>query len=164
MYRKETLIKNKENKIVLVCNNGMGIRNFKIISQSNKAMDVSFELVEKKNVPIIKDWSDSEETKEIEQIYYVFDFETGNLVRVSKIGFGTEIPINVKKQMILFGVYTDVEPVIKKEKNKFKIKSSEEYVTANFYWLDEKFMPGAIFMIDFEKIEVQRIQNVIFIN
>ena len=164
MYRKETLVKSKENRIVLVCNHGMGIKNFKILAQSDNAIDVEFELIEKKNVPIIRDWNTDGKFKEIEQLYYIVDLDTNRLIRVSKIGFETEIPINAKKPMILFGIYTDVEPVIKKEKNKFKVKSSEDFVTANFYWIDEENMPGAIFIIDFEKMEVQKIQQINFIN
>lgn len=162
MYR--TLVTDKQNKIILVCNQGMGIRKFKILAQSENAIDVEFELAEKKNnIQIIKEWEGDGEFREIEQTYYMVDLESGKLIRISKIGFGTEVPINVKRPMILFSIYTDVEPVIKKEQTKYKVKSSEG-VNLTHYWLDERNMPGSIYVIDFDKNEVQKIPQVIFIN
>lgn len=164
MYRRETLVTDGKELVVLVCKGGWGIENFKIFSRSNLAVDVGYTL-KTVRTPGMLDWS-KKCVCTIYRTYYVLDLKQKKLLRANAIHAWARFPKNFAKRAIVLGKFTDAEFSVQEKNDELCVcGDSEQYRLNNTLgFIDEEDMPGSIHVLDFKAKEVQRVQQVIFLN
>lgn len=164
MYRRETLVTDGKDLVVLVCKDGLGIKNFKIFSQSNLAVDVGYSL-EAVRTPGILDWN-KKCVRPIYRTYYVLDLKQKKLLRANVIHAWAKFPKSFAKTAIVLAQFTDAEFSIQVQNDELHVRGDDEEYKLNntMSFIDEEDMPGSVHVLDFKAKEVHVLQQVIFLN
>lgn len=169
MYRKETLMTDGEKRLVIVCDNGMGLSNFKIFAQKDNYIDVGYSLAPVRTNTIITYSADTYEEVKFSQTYYVLDLEQKKLFRAACIGVNAKFPMQRKKNAVLFDVWSDVQIKLEKKNDEYVVRAYDEegdnvQAAVSYRWVDEEEMPGNIHIVDFKNEVVHDVQSVIFLD
>ena len=168
MYRKEIIQTDGKNKIVIVCNGGQGIKNFKILERRKEWIEIGFSLCPVKT-SMIDEYVNGTWTKAgISQTYYMIDVENKKLLRMPIVNSHARFPKRFRKTVIIFGTCSDIEFKIEQRKSDYKIKACSEKdvfsrVFLNHRWVNEEDMPSTVFILDFKEQKVHRIHEVFFL-
>ncbi|MBP3464462.1 MAG: hypothetical protein J6K45_08355 [Clostridia bacterium] len=167
MYRRETLVTDGKDQIVLVCKDGWGIENFKIFSESNLAVDVGYTLKPVRTTKIL-DWNKDFLLfpPAVYRAYYVLDLKQKKLFRANLIHVWSRFPKNFAKKAIILAKYTDAEFSIQERSKDLRVCGDDiQYRLNNTQsFIDEDDMPGSIHVLDFKSKEVQKVRQVIFLS
>lgn len=173
MYREnieETFETNNNRKIIIVCNNGKGIKDFKILFRGQNFVKVRYTLIDVK-APVIHLYQKSMKIKKISQIFYVLDLESKKILRVPLISKRyANFFKGYRKPAIELCCNEDINIKIESQNyrhnqiNAYDKKGNE--TTAFFLNLIELEgnMPDTAFFLDFQNESVQKIKQIIFLN
>lgn len=166
-YRKETIETFGYSKVLIVCEKGSGLRNFKILKRNDNTIEIGFSIgpVEVATYNIYyKDY-----TEAISQAYYILDVVTGKIRRVQRVSANTTFPLGFKKAAISLCVRDNIMYEIVSREKEYAIKpydevTGEECAAYNDYWMNIKDLPKSIFELNFETGEVQKVHVVTFLH
>lgn len=162
--------------IIIVCNKGYGLRNFKILTINENMVKVRYSITEVKT-PVIKLYHKNMKTSDIAQSYYILDVKKRKIVRVpivsvysnfpKKRGYAS-FPANHNKAAITFCVQDDIEIKIESNGKYKKVvayseENGKEVQPICFNWIEISDLPKTAFLLDFKENKVQKVQQMIFL-
>lgn len=179
MCRKvtRTFITEESKPIVIVCNNGKGIENFKIVESSPNHVTAEFEFKDVRGQEIV-----ITDEERICQNYYIIDVEKKKILRVPLAHDGSKFSKGFRKMAVVFGVWSEVVFILKENKLNYEVRAIQHQNAANVQkeikdyteddaidaathrWCDEEKMPGEIWVIDFKSQKVHNLQEVSFLD
>lgn len=169
MYRREILVTGGKDKIVLLMNNGMGIKDFKIFSQGKDYVEVGFNMIPVRTTGIKTFYKNTYIERTILQAYYVLDLKTKKLLRVNSMKNFAKVNNWFKKTVVMFGIWRDVDFEIDQEKYSYKVNAYDRdgkalKCPATVPFVDEDDMPGRISILDFKDCSVYNVDQMIFLD
>ena len=165
-YRKEKIETYGHSKVLIVCEKGNGLRNFKILARNNSEIKVGFSI----GPVCVSEYAiyHKNHTQYIKQVYYILDVMTGKIRRVQRISANTTFPRAFNKSVVLFGsqenvsyrMFSSEKEYYVKPYNKITVEDSGAY---SLDWFNIEELPKNVFELDFRKEEVQKVHVVTFL-
>lgn len=164
-YRREKIETYGHSKVLIVCDNGNGIRNFKILARNGNEIEVGFSIGQVFVQSYIIHHKDFKQY--IRQTYYVLDVMSGELRRVRRINANTTFPKAFNKPVISFCSRENVNYTLFSSKKEYYVKpfdelTGEESGAYNLDWINIEELPKSIFELDFGAEKVQKVHVVTF--
>ena len=170
MYRKESLVTGGERQILIVCENGMGIKNFKIFYETERCVDVGFTFEKVETDTLITYIPKTYKQLKVTQTYYLLDLDEKRIYRLGRIGDFAKISKFSKTRKLHLGIYTDTECHVE-ESGSYKLFRAEitdekglKPLFTDKDWVDIMDMPGKMVVATFApgKSSVQEVTHAIF--
>lgn len=166
----------ESGKVVVVCNDGQGIKDFKIDHCGDGYVDVTFSLCKVKTTEI-KSWDWKDDGVVIRQSYYVLDTNTKKIVRSTVVGAGARFSKSFKKTVLMFGIWSDVEFRIEEKDSEehiiraYDVETGEEILSAaTLRWVggsreaDDGLDFSVISVVDFVNGKIHNLQSLQILN
>lgn len=165
-YRKEKIETYGYSKMLIVCDKGNGIRNFKILARNNTEIEVGFSIGHVNVQRYIIQHKDF--TQYIMQTYYLLDVVTGRIRRVQRINGNTTFPRAFKKPVISFCSKEKVNYTLLCSEKEYFVKpfnevTGEDSGAYNLDWINIENLPSSILELDFKAETVQKVHVVTFL-
>lgn len=179
MYRecvKDVFETRGENLIIIVCNKGIGLKDFKILNVEKDWIKVRYTALNVK-APIINLYRKNAGIKQISQVYYVVDVKKRKITRVPLVSIYSNFPkkrgyisfpIRHRKMAISLCLKDNINLMLHKGVEKYEVISYDEdgnkVQSPNATWIERDGLPKTFFLLDFQTEEVQKVQQVTFLN
>lgn len=171
MYRMESLVTNGKRQVLLVCEEGMGIKNFKILGETDTCVDAGFTLESVETETLITFIPNTYKRLWVTQTYYLLDLDKKKIFRVGRIGDHARIDKRCRTRKIYFGLFSDTECYVESTKSSYVFRADitdEKGLKPLFTdadWVNSENMPGIIVAVTFspEETTVQKVEHAIFL-
>lgn len=165
-YRKEKIDTFGHSKILIICEKGNGLRNFKILARNNNEIEVGFSIGPVSVPTYIIYYKNF--TQYITQAYYILDIVTGKLRRVNRVSANTKFPKAFNKPVISFCSHENVNYTLLATEDEYYVKpyndiTGEDSGAYNIDWLNIEELPSSVFELNFKAEEVQKVHAVTFL-
>ena len=171
MYRMETLVTEGDRLVLLVCEEGLGIKNFKIFHETKDCVDVGYTLEPVETETLITFIPNSYKRLWVTQTYYLLDLDKKKIYRVGRIGDHGRIDKKCKTRKIYFGIFSDTECYVEEKGSTrvFRADITDEKGLRPLFtdadWVNSEKMPGLMVAATFspEETTVERVNHAIFL-
>lgn len=161
MYRIEMLKTNGKKSILLVCEDGMGLKDFKILEKGDDYVKIGYVPTTVRTMCLVEYIKGTYKTVLIEQSYYLLDLDKNKIFRLERIGGNSRIDNGAKTKKLYLGKYPGTKMTIRTTRNFHYLQASItdenglKPFTTDATWVNLEEMPGTMIALTFEHGEIR---------